>query len=93
MKKLSVFLLMLALVSFVAAPATAQDTGTTTGMYEERDDDGMDLGWLGLIGLAGLLGLKRREPVTNRDTATRTATGTTRSHGVQGADAPPFPFF
>jgi MYXO-CTERM domain-containing protein len=79
MKKLSVFLLMLALVSFVAAPATAQETGTTTGTtYAETDDDGPDMGWLGLIGLAGLLGLKRREPVTHRDTATRTAPGTTR---------------
>ena len=77
MKKIAAFLLMLGLVSFVAVPVHAQDTGTTTGTtYEETDDDGPDLGWLGLIGLAGLLGLRRREPVVHRDT--RTAPGTTR---------------
>ena len=80
MKKLAAFLLMLALVSFVALPATAQDTGTgtgtTTGTYQDQDDDGPDMGWLGLLGLAGLLGLKKRNPEVHRDTAARTTTAT-----------------
>ncbi|HVG10664.1 MAG TPA: WGxxGxxG family protein [Thermoanaerobaculia bacterium] len=77
MKKLAVFLLMLGLLSFVAVPVTAQDTGTTTGTtYEDRDDDGPDMGWLGLLGLAGLLGLKKRTPEVHRDTAARTTTAT-----------------
>jgi MYXO-CTERM domain-containing protein len=78
MKKLAAFLLMLGLVSFVAVPAMAQETGTgtTTGTYTEQDDDGPDMGWLGLLGLAGLLGLKKRNPEPYRDTATRTTTAT-----------------
>jgi MYXO-CTERM domain-containing protein len=76
MKKLAAFLLMLGLVSFVAVPVTAQETDTTAGTYAERDDDGPDMGWLGLLGLAGLLGLKKRNPEPYRDTATRTTTAT-----------------
>ena len=80
MKKFGIFLLLLALGSFVAVPATAQDTGTgtTSGAYGDREDDGPDLGWLGLIGLAGLMGLKRRSPDTYRETATRPGTAATR---------------
>lgn len=56
--------------------ATAQTgTGDATGYERTTDDDGPDLGWLGLIGLAGLLGLKRREP--HRDTAGRPVVNTT----------------
>ncbi|MEA2564062.1 MAG: hypothetical protein QOH06_5566 [Acidobacteriota bacterium] len=76
MKKFAAFLLMLGLVSFVALPVTAQNTDTTTGTYEERGDDGPDMGWLGLLGLAGLLGLKKRNPEVHRDTAARTTTAT-----------------
>lgn len=77
MKKLAAFLLMLGLVSFVAVPVMAQETDTTTGTYaQQTDDDGPDMGWLGLLGLAGLLGLKKRNPEPYRDTATRTTTAT-----------------
>ena len=54
--------------------ATAQ-VGDATGYERTTDDDGMDWGWLGLIGLAGLLGLKRSEP--HRDTAGRPVVNTT----------------
>ena len=73
--KLATFLLI-GLLSFVAVPGVAQETGTTGTTYAETDDDGPDLGWLGLLGLAGLLGLRRREHVAHRDT--RTATSTAR---------------
>lgn len=46
----------------ISAPlqVSAQDTaGTTTTV--QREDDGFDMGWLGLLGLAGLLGLKRKD--------------------------------
>ena len=46
---------------FSAVAQTAADDAE--GYARTADDDGPDLGWLGLIGLAGLLGLKRREPV------------------------------
>lgn len=48
--------------AFPAAVA-AQGAGEvgTTPVPVENDDDGMDLGWLGLLGLAGLLGLRRRD--------------------------------
>jgi hypothetical protein len=54
-----------------AAPTYAQDatTAAPAPAYEEQDDDGFDLGWLGLIGLAGLLGLRRK-----RDDGVRTTT-------------------
>lgn len=60
--------------------AQAQDQGGATGgtAYGDtagRDDDGPDLGWIGLLGLAGLLGLRRRE--AHRDVRT-TAPGTVR---------------
>ena len=47
---------------------TGADTGTANYGDTARDDDGPDLGWLGLLGLAGLLGLKRRE--VHRDVRT-----------------------
>lgn len=75
MKRMSVLLLIL-LAAFVAVPVTAQETDTTAGAYETREDDGMDLGWVGLLGLAGLLGLKRRNPEPYRDTTRATTTGT-----------------
>ena len=43
-------------------PANAQQDPygeQTTEM--NREDDGMDWGWLGLLGLAGLLGLRKRD--------------------------------
>lgn len=56
-------------VASAAAPnvVIAQDVGAATERQAERvanefdDDDGMDWGWLGLLGLAGLLGLRRRD--------------------------------
>ena len=75
MRRISAFLLMLLLATFVAVPVMAQDTGTNAGTYEDRDDDGPDYGWIGLLGLAGLLGLRRRNPEPYRDTAPRTTTG------------------
>jgi hypothetical protein len=46
----------------------APDTGNDNNINENAaagtaadDDDGMDWGWLGLIGLAGLMGMKRRD--------------------------------
>lgn len=50
---------------FVLAQATGDDNETAAVVTE--DDDGFNLGWLGLLGLAGL---RRRDPV---------ATVTTRS--------------
>jgi MYXO-CTERM domain-containing protein len=49
------------------------DTGRQTTMQTtDRDDDGMDLGWLGLLGLAGLLGLRRRDHDTHAHTDSTT---------------------
>jgi MYXO-CTERM domain-containing protein len=42
---------------------TTTDPTTTT----DYDDDGPDLGWIGLLGLAGLLGLRRRHASDVRD--------------------------
>lgn len=56
-----------------AQPAPADNPPATTDV-DRRDDDGMDLGWIGLLGLAGLLGLKRREPNAVRTTHTASAT-------------------
>ncbi|HJQ81369.1 MAG TPA: WGxxGxxG family protein [Lacipirellulaceae bacterium] len=57
------------------APVIAQDTqdrdvAARTTAVETEDDDGPDLGWLGLIGLLGLAGLMRRDRDvhTHRDT-------------------------
>lgn len=56
--------LSLSLVGGVA-PGLAQvagDPGTVpVAQPLDRDDGGMDWGWLGLLGLAGLLGLKGRD--------------------------------
>jgi MYXO-CTERM domain-containing protein len=72
MKKLAILGLVLLLGLGLGVSAYAQETGTGTGAttYDtaRTDDDGMDLGWLGLLGLAGLLGLKRRE--VHRDVRT-----------------------
>jgi hypothetical protein len=66
---LGIFALMFLGLGFSASAQTG--TGDTGGYARTADDDGPDLGWLGLVGLAGLLGLKRREP--NRDVAGRTS--------------------
>jgi len=48
----------------VSSPAYAQpDDGDGT----TQNDDGMDLGWIGLLGLAGLAGLMRRRDTDRRD--------------------------
>jgi hypothetical protein len=65
-------ILLAALLILVSAstPGYAQTTGDTGQMRGQSggqmtpaddDDDGMDLGWIGLLGLAGLLGLRRRD--------------------------------
>ena len=46
-----------------ADPTSADDTTMVT----DRDDDGRDWGWVGLLGLAGLLGLRRRERHETRE--------------------------
>jgi hypothetical protein len=56
------------LATAAVTPAIAQDAGAGTQggastQTENNNDDGMDLGWIGLLGLAGLLGLRKREPV------------------------------
>jgi hypothetical protein len=52
----------------VSAPATDSPTTDTRA----DDDEGFDLGWVGLAGLAGLLGLLRRDPDTSRGHAVHT---------------------
>jgi MYXO-CTERM domain-containing protein len=59
-KNLKAGVLALALAGAVPSLVHAQDTREPARTENERD--GMDFGWLGLIGLAGLFGLKRREP-------------------------------
>lgn len=66
---------LMMLLGFGFAATAQTGTGDATGYERTTDDDGPDLGWLGLIGLAGLLGLKRREP--HRDTTTRPVVNTT----------------
>lgn len=69
---LGIFALMFLGFGFSATAQTATDDA---GYARTADDEGPDLGWLGLLGLAGLLGLKRREP--HRDVAGRPVTNTT----------------
>ena len=47
----------------------AQDTSyrATQTQMDEDNDNGTDLGWVGLLGLAGLLGLRRRDTVRRVD--------------------------
>ena len=62
-----------------AARPAATDTRTdTTGAI--GDNDGFDMGWLGLLGLIGLAGLMRRDTRRHDDFAptTTTPTGTMR---------------
>lgn len=60
----------------VAVPGaiSAQDIDDPgiTDQIDMDEDDGMDWGWLGLLGLAGLLGLRRRDHVRQTDTTRRT---------------------
>jgi MYXO-CTERM domain-containing protein len=58
------------------AAQTGTGAGDAAGYDRTADDDGPDLGWIGLVGLAGLLGLRRRE--AHRDAAGRPATGAAR---------------
>ncbi len=52
---------LLGALAFTLAPTTAIAATAGDMTSESRDDDGFDLGWLGLLGLAGLLGLKRKD--------------------------------
>lgn len=74
MRKTALILSLMFLLTLGLAPVYAQTAGDGT-YVAETEDDGMDFGWIGLLGLAGLLGLKKREPAY-RDT-TRTATNPT----------------
>lgn len=47
--------------SMFSGVAVAQDVDNDRTVVR-TDDDGPDMGWLGLIGLIGLAGLKRRDP-------------------------------
>ncbi len=60
------------------AQTTPGDTGFRAGttQTDNAEDDGMDLGWIGLLGLAGLLGLRRREPTVTRVDRVDTAAST-----------------
>jgi MYXO-CTERM domain-containing protein len=74
MKKLAILGLVLLLGLGLGVSAYAQESGTggtggtAYGDTARTDDDGMDLGWIGLLGLGGLLGLRRRE--VHRDVRT-----------------------
>ena len=61
-----------------AAPALAQDTGTTGDPYAaapaQEEDNDFPWGLLGLLGLAGLMG--RKKDNDTRRTNTTTGTGT-----------------
>ena len=50
-----------------AAPAVAQTSAepatAPVATTVDDEDEGFDLGWLGLLGLAGLLGLRRKADV------------------------------
>ena len=53
---------VLGALAFTLAPAAAvATTGGEMSSETRDDDDGFDMGWLGLLGLAGLLGLKRKD--------------------------------
>ena len=64
------FMSGLVLVGALPVSSTAQ-TPATDPTTQPRDmtnddlddDDGMEMGWIGLLGLAGLLGLRRRDDV------------------------------
>jgi MYXO-CTERM domain-containing protein len=47
------------MIAVLSGTVYAQETREP--VRAENQDDGIDLGWLGLLGLAGLFGLKRRE--------------------------------
>lgn len=51
---------LLAAGAAVAQSPDATSTADTAAVPVEHDDDGMDWGWIGLLGLAGLLGLRKR---------------------------------
>lgn len=71
-RKFGILLLALSLGGVATLPVSAQDTLDDRPDVTTRtaDDDGMDLGWLGLIGLAGLLGLRRRDDTRSHVTGT-----------------------
>ena len=62
-RKFATLLLALSFGAVATLPVSSQNAGDNRSSVENRtaDDDGFDLGWLGLIGLAGLLGLRRRD--------------------------------
>ena len=55
-------------VASAAVAAQPQREPQSIEMQDDRDEGGMDLGWLGLIGLSGLLGLKRSSEAPRRTT-------------------------
>lgn len=71
--KLSV-LAMVSMLGVGYATVAAQPQGgaqpqrdvQNVGLDDDRDEGGMDLGWLGLIGLTGLFGMKRSADNRNR---------------------------
>jgi MYXO-CTERM domain-containing protein len=52
-------LTLCALANATASTAFAQDRDVVAPTSVDRDDDGFDAGWLGLVGLAGLAGRNR----------------------------------
>ncbi|WP_394188590.1 WGxxGxxG family protein [Paenisporosarcina quisquiliarum] len=69
LKKITAFFLVIVCTFTVLGTTTfaSPDTGNGNNINENAaagtaaDDDGMDWGWIGLIGLAGLMGLKRKD--------------------------------
>lgn len=55
-----------ALALVASSPVLAQETATEP--VEVADDDGFDMGWLGLFGLIGLAGLRGRRDHTTTTT-------------------------
>ena len=55
---------LLAVPVFAQSDPNRSADMSTTSRADDRQDDGFDMGWLGLIGLAGLAGLRRKAPET-----------------------------
>lgn len=65
----SIFALSIGMTIASAQDTRRVDTGAnaTTTRVDGVDNDGFDLGWIGLAGLAGLIGLMPRDRLDRRD--------------------------
>ena len=74
-KGLGILVVAASLGGVATLPVSAQNAGDNQSGVSARtsaDDDGFDMGWLGLIGLAGLLALRRRDDTRTHLTGTGT---------------------